>query len=202
MNDKTPLMTRRTKNNYKFDRTKGNINIKNPRNLTILQNNSTISSRISITSKPEEIYTNYNIGTSANSNSVSSGMWDILHRNPRHTSSQKVFHNISDGFFQSSASIQFLQPFDDESGLYSPDYSDSTLFNGFPTEMSDKEFESLGFPVSPKPTHLFDISANDHNFGLIGSNYDTDTGGFSGIEIISRECIFCRKCNEILQKHI
>ena len=79
--------------------------------------------------------------------------------------------------------------------MFSPemDYPDSSFYE-LVTEMSDKEFESLGFPVSPKPTDSYRLSGNDHDYGLIGSlgeHYDTDTGGFSGIEIISRELPYC-----------
>lgn len=109
-----------------------------------------------------------------------------LHRIRRQVSPQNVFHNLSkNDFFQSSAAIKVLTPLNGDSGMFLPgmDYE-------FVTEMSDKEFESLGFPVSPKPTESYRLSGNDHDYGLIGSlgdHYDTDTGGFSGIEIISRE---------------
>ena len=104
----------------------------------------------------------------------------------RQVSSQNVFHNISNknDYFQSSASIKILTPLNGDSGMFLPgmDYPDSNMFE-FVTEMSDKEFESLGFPVSPKPTDSFRLSGNDQSYGSIG----TDTEKYFGIEIISRE---------------
>ena len=115
----------------------------------------------------------------------------------RQASSQNVFHHnrTNHDFFQSSASIKVMSPLDGDSGMFSPemDYPDSSFYE-LVTEMSDKEFESLGFPVSPKPTDSYRLSGNEHDYGLIGSlgeHYDTDTGGFSGIEIISRELPYC-----------
>ena len=120
---------------------------------------------------------------------------DFMRRFPRQVSSQNVFRNNRNkthGFFQSSG-IEFLNPIDGDSGIFLPevDYSDSSFYPDsrfeFVTEMSDKEFESLGFPVSPKPTDSYRLSGIDHNY----EPFETDTGGFSGIKIISRELYFC-----------
>ena len=120
----------------------------------------------------------------------------------RQISSQNVFHNISSNrndYFQSSAAIKVLTPLNGDSGMFLPgmDYPDSSLYE-FVTEMSDKEFESLGFPVSPKPTDSFRLSGNDHDYGLMGSlgdHYSTDTGGGWNdiIDIISRELFLAAK---------
>ena len=113
----------------------------------------------------------------------------------RQVSSPNVFHrnssNLNNAYFQSSASIKVLTSLDDNSGMFNPEFEDPSFFE-LVTEMSDKEFESLGFPVAPKPTEtsLYGFAGNDHEYGLInslGDHYETDHGGFSGIEIISRE---------------
>ena len=184
---------------YKVDRTKDKKETKTLRNVNLLKKNSirlskTASKKEKIFHFDNDVHNNLNSGSSK----FRSDTQDTLNRTRRQISTQKVFHNISDAFFQSSASIQVLQPLDGESGLYSPDYPDPSLYE-FVTEMSDKEFESLGFPVSPKPTDSYRLSGNDHSYGLIGSldtHYDEpDTGGFSGIEIISRE-LSCRVSRE------
>ena len=117
----------------------------------------------------------------------------------RQVSSPNVFHrnssNLNNAYFQSSASIKVLTSLDDNSGMFNPEFEDPSFFE-LVTEMSDKEFESLGFPVAPKPTEtsLYGFAGNDHEYGLInslGDHYETDHGGFSGIEIISRELFAC-----------
>ena len=117
----------------------------------------------------------------------------------RQVSSPNVFHrnssNLNNAYFQSSASIKVLTSLDDNSGMFNPEFEDPSFFE-LVTEMSDKEFESLGFPVAPKPTEtsLYGFAGNDHEYGLInslGDHYETDHGGFSGIEIISRELLPC-----------
>jgi len=115
------------------------------------------------------------------------------------SSQQMVFHSNNNTFsLQSSASIQYLKSIDEGlDGIVTPDYSADPSLYEFVTEMSDREFELLGFPVLPKPTPI-DVfhplssgTGGTNGYGLIdlmnGSPYDTDTGGFSGIEIISRE---------------
>ena len=126
----------------------------------------------------------------------------------RQVSSPNVFHrnssNLNNAYFQSSASIKVLTSLDDNSGMFNPEFEDPSFFE-LVTEMSDKEFESLGFPVSPKPTDSYRLSGNDHDYGLIGSlgeHYDTDTGGFSGIEIISREFLCCIESEEQQTYHL
>ena len=194
LNYKKSEIMQPTKFNYRIDRTKDKKEIKNITNVKVMKNNSMPkikNKRKKTVQFHNHVHNSLNVGGSA----FRFNAQEALHRNRRQISSQKVFHNISDDFFQSSASIQVLQPLDGESGLYSPDYPDPSLFE-FVTEMSDKEFESLGFPVSPKPTDSFRLSGNDHSYGLIGSlgdHYDTDTGGFSGIEIISRESFLRRR---------
>ena len=124
-------------------------------------------------------------------------------RIPRQASSQNVFQNNrnkSHSFFQSSG-IEFLNPLDGDSGMFLPevDYGPDLSSYEFVTEMSDKEFESLGFPVSPKPTDSYRLSGSDHDYG---DHYDTDTGGFSGIEIISREFLCCIESEEQQTYHL
>ena len=131
---------------------------------------------------------------------------DSIRRIRRQASSQNVFHNnrnkTKQGFFQSSG-IEFLNPIDGDSGMFLPemDYSDSSFYPDsrfeFVTEMSDKEFESLGFPVSPKPTDSYRLSGTDHDY----EPFETDTGSFPGIKFISRELNFYCQASEEEQKY-
>ena len=68
----------------------------------------------------------------------------------RQVSAPNVFHrnssNLNNAYFQSSASIKVLTSLDDNSGMFNPEFEDPSFFE-LVTEMSDKEFDSLGLSL-------------------------------------------------------
>lgn len=200
---KPNVIALKQQNDYRVIPTKNkrkSISVKNTKTLTIHRDSYGLSNLSTKRNQTEKYDLNRRKNQSNDHSETHFYKLDQLHyRHRRQTSSQNVFHNISSknsGFFQSSASIQLLSPLDGDSGLFSPegwndfptDWTDQSSFGEFVTEMSDKEFESLGFPVSPKPTESYRMTGNGHDYGMIGSLGDHyDSNIFSGIQIISRE---------------